>query len=100
MNKEEMREYISCPQFGDEHYGKWGALNIEQRLCIKHLLDENKQYQSDIKKLMCENENLERHNKQLKERIDTAIEYIEYIGMDDTFDKVLLEILKGDSNED
>lgn len=37
--------------------------------------------------------------KQLKERINKAIEYIEYIGMDDTFDKVLLEILKGGSND-
>ena len=31
-----------------------------------------------------------------KARIDKAIEYIEYVGMDQTFDKVLIEILKGE----
>ena len=35
----EIREYISCPQFGDDHYGKWGALRLEQRIKIKQLLD-------------------------------------------------------------
>lgn len=35
----EIREYISCPQFGDDHYGKWGALTIDQRRKIKYLLD-------------------------------------------------------------
>ena len=29
----------------------------------------------------------------LQQRIDKAIEYIEYIGIDATFDKVLIEIL-------
>ena len=33
---------------------------------------------------------------ELQQRIDKAIEYIEYIGMDATFDKVLIEILKGE----
>lgn len=32
----------------------------------------------------------------LQKIIDKAIEYIEYIGMDATFDKVLIEILKGE----
>ena len=35
----EIREYISCPQFGDDHYGKWGALRLDQRKKIKDLLD-------------------------------------------------------------
>ena len=38
-------------------------------------------------------------NKKLQQRIDKAIEYIEYIEMDQTFDKVLIEILKGEDNE-
>lgn len=33
---------------------------------------------------------------ELQQRIDKAIEYIEYIGIDQTFDKVLIEILKGE----
>lgn len=35
----EIREYIACPQFGDDHYGKWGALGISQRTKIKELCD-------------------------------------------------------------
>ena len=38
--RDKMREYIKCPQLGNTHYGKWGALNIEQRVLIKRLLDE------------------------------------------------------------
>ena len=38
-------------------------------------------------------------NKKLQQRIDKAIEYIEYIEMDQIFDKVLIEILKGEDNE-
>lgn len=37
---DEIRENISCPQFGDNHYGKWGALNLEQRKKIKYLLNK------------------------------------------------------------
>lgn len=44
---------------------------------ISDLQQENKQYESDIAKLMYQNENLERENKQLKEIIEKAIEYIE-----------------------
>lgn len=35
----EVREYIACPQFGDDDYGKWGALPLFQRLKIKELCD-------------------------------------------------------------
>ena len=35
----EIRKYIACPQFGDDHYGQWGALRLDQRIKIKHLLD-------------------------------------------------------------
>lgn len=38
--REEIRQAIRCPQFGDKDYGKWGALNLEQRKLIKRLLDE------------------------------------------------------------
>lgn len=36
---EEIREYISCPQLGDDHYGKWGALSLEQRQVIYDLIN-------------------------------------------------------------
>lgn len=42
MNYEDVkriREKISCPQLGDDHYGEWGALNLNQRIAIKELLD-------------------------------------------------------------
>lgn len=36
---EEMKEYIKCPQFGDDYYGKYGALRMETRKEIKKLVD-------------------------------------------------------------
>lgn len=53
MNDEikEIREYISCPQFGDDHYGKWGALRLDQRLKIKSLLDYITNLQEENEKL-------------------------------------------------
>ena len=35
----EMKEWIKCPQFGDDHYGKYGALKMETRREIKRLID-------------------------------------------------------------
>ena len=62
MNEEikEIREYIACPQFGDDHYGKWGALRLDQRIKIKQLLDY-------ITNLQQENERLEHENFSLRE---------------------------------
>lgn len=34
-----IREKIACPQFGDNHYGEWGTLNLNQRRTIRGLLD-------------------------------------------------------------
>lgn len=36
---EQIRKYIECPEFGNTHYGKWGALSIEQRRIIKAMCD-------------------------------------------------------------
>lgn len=53
-----IREAISCPQLGDDHYGEWGILNINQRRTIKRMLDfidgqENyiKSQQAEIERL-------------------------------------------------
>ena len=60
MNEEikEIREYIACPQLGDNHYGKWGALRLDQRIKIKQLLDNITNLQQRVKQLEEENEKL------------------------------------------
>lgn len=103
MNKEEIVKEIV------KYYPTYYDV-VERLLFIQQ---ENKQYQSDIEKLMYENENLERHNKQLKYKIKNAKEYIKdrlvefsfsgkelpHWEFDDTNIVELIEILKGDSNE-
>ena len=85
MNDEikKIRKYISCPQFGDDHYGEWGALRLEQRIKIKSLLDY-------ITNLQQENQTLQENNQAMQEemartwqkyddyksRCEKAVEYI------------------------
>lgn len=45
------------------------------------------------------NVQLKEQTKMLQQRISKAIEYIEFVRIDDAYCNVLLEILKGDSNE-
>lgn len=87
INKREIREYISCPEFGDNHYGKWGALRLEQRLCIYNLLFETEDEDKIIKDLL--------------KRIDKAIEYIGNgnIGIPRKTRNKFIKILKGEENE-
>lgn len=61
--REKIRKAIECPQFGNETYGEWGALTLEQRKYIKRLLDELDRADNYIKRLYLENE-------QLKEKIN------------------------------
>lgn len=35
-----IRENISCPEFGDSYYGKWGSLPFPVRQTIKDLIVE------------------------------------------------------------
>lgn len=90
MNKQEIRENISCPQLGDNKYGKWGALRLEQRKCIYDLLNEIESADVVI--------------KTLDKRISKAIEYIEDDLSHATSNgklhrKHLLDILKGVDKE-
>ena len=91
--REEIRKYISCPQLGDIHYGKWGALRVEQRLLIKRLLDDL--------------DNADKTIKYLQQRIDKAIEYIDEMCLcssgyfdygDDLSPKNIVDILRGGEN--
>lgn len=52
--REKIREAISCPQFGDNYYGEWGALRLDQRKLIKRLLDELDRADDFIKFLLKE----------------------------------------------
>ena len=55
---EEIREKISCPQFGDDHYGEWGILNVNQRRTIKRLIDYMDGQENYIKSQQAEIEEL------------------------------------------
>ena len=74
--RERIRKAIECPQFGDETYGEWGVLNLEQRKFIKRLLDELDRADNYIKQVYLENqelkkqlEELEKENFNLRENI-------------------------------
>ena len=67
--RDKIRKAIECPQFGNDHYGEWGALRLDQRKYIKRLLDELDSADAYILKLY------EEAQKQ-KEIIDKAIELL------------------------
>ena len=39
-NLADIRKKIACPQLGDDHYGKWGALPLDVRKTINFLIGE------------------------------------------------------------
>lgn len=67
----EIREKISCPQFGNEHYGEWGILTLNQRRTIKRLLDFIEAQEKYINRLQAENKNLQERNVILRGLVDT-----------------------------
>ena len=79
----EIREKISCPQFGDDHYGEWGILNVNQRRTIKRLIDYMdgqeayiKNQQAEIEDLNHSIDTLGRVKEQLKENLsETEAKY-------------------------
>ena len=60
--RDKIRRAIACPQFGDDHYGEWGALRLDQRKLIKRLLDELDRADEFIKLLMKEIEDVKDKN--------------------------------------
>lgn len=74
--REKIRKAIECPQFGNEAYGEWGALNLEQRKYIKRLLDELDRADNYFKRLYFENKQLkEEYNKIQKAYESTFSDY-------------------------
>ena len=65
--REKIRKAIECPQFGNETYGEWGALRLEQRVLIKRLLDELDSDDNYFKKVYLENKQLKNNWNKLKE---------------------------------
>lgn len=43
-----IRDAVACPQFGDDHYGVWGAMEFEVRLVIHKLLNYIDDLQSEL----------------------------------------------------
>ena len=62
-SNKEIRDFISCPQFGDIKYGKWGLQKLEIRETLLHLITINEEMDKMLKDRLL--------------RIDKAIEYIE-----------------------
>lgn len=58
--RERIRKAIECPQFGNERYGEWGALNLEKRILIKRLLDELDRADNYVKNLYLGNQELKK----------------------------------------
>ena len=94
----QIRENISCPQFGDNHYGKWSCLRVEQRRAYYYLItllnssdSVIKSKYREIKRLNKEIERLNENNQAMQEemaktwkivddyksRIDKAIKHLE-----------------------
>ena len=65
-----VREKISCPQFGDDNYGEWGALSLSQRRIIKRLLDYSVGQEEVIKRLQGEKGMLEMLHEEKCEEIN------------------------------
>lgn len=114
MNKEEIKlirlelilDYIKNNDYSKQYrrmndtlaMGNEVLENIESILYITTLDNYNKLKQEN-KQLKEKYLNAVSDYEQEKSKNNKAIEYIEYINIDEIFDRCLLEILKGDSNE-
>lgn len=108
LSIESIREKIACPQFGDDYYGEWGALTLEQRFTILHLINFIKVQDKEIERLNNKVEELmtlyttERHVKEdYRHKIDMVIKEIEkyaYYIPEDSKNEII-EYLKGDDKE-
>lgn len=65
----EIRNFISCPQFGDSNYGKWGAYPLEIRETFKWLCDLYDSMDAIIESHSKHNNFLKQENELLKEEL-------------------------------
>ena len=73
--RDKIREAIKCPQFGDSHYGEWGALRYDQRVYIRRLLDELDHANYYVRKLYEENVKLQKRIDKTAQEIDEILIY-------------------------
>ncbi len=82
----EIREFISCPQFGDIKYGKWGSQKLEIRETLLHLITINEEMDKMLKDRLL--------------RIDKALEYLKRLQEKELITEFetgwLIELLEGD----
>lgn len=97
--REKIRKAIACPQFGDETWGEWGILNLEQRRYIKRLLDELDRADNYFKRVYLENKELEQQCKKQKEVIDNVKNWI-YIVQNNKDNNHLEAIISTDELDD
>lgn len=99
--REKIRKAIECPQFGNETYGEWGALTLEQRKFIKRLLDELDRADNYLKKVYLENKQLKYNWNELKKWLEENESFDDYCN-ETTFTSVLekmLELEQGSDNQ-
>lgn len=70
--RERIRKAIECPQFGNERYGEWGALNLEKRILIKRLLDELDRADNYVKRLYLGNQELKKQLEEYQQELEKA----------------------------
>lgn len=75
--RDKIRKAIECPQFGNDHYGEWGALRLDQRRYIKRLLDELDGADAYILQLYEENQQLKEQQKEFIDYLDNIILHLE-----------------------
>ena len=91
--REKIRKAIECPQFGNETYGGWGILNLEQRKFIKRLLDELDRADNYLKKVYLENKQLKYNWNELKKWLEENESFDDYCN-ETTFTSVLEKMLE------
>lgn len=52
LSTKHIRELIACPQFGDDHYGKWGCLAYNQRKAILKMVETIERQNEQIHSLV------------------------------------------------
>lgn len=75
---EQIRQYISCPDFGDKSFGIWGALTKQQRELIKRLCDTCNIFEASTDESQKQLAELKAENERLKEKTLSEREWQNY----------------------